>query len=98
MDSNTGNGRTVLTVAHNTTVNLVCIDRDGSHNPTWLVNGTRVGTEGRCSRSSLNHGGMATATLTIDGNCTCDTLNIHCDIIEERQLVSLHNTTLTIQG
>ena len=95
----TGNGHTVLTVAHNTTINLVCTD--GSRYPTWFVNGSTVGIEGQCNRSSYSiNGGMVTATLTIDGNCICGTLNMHCEayIAEERQLAFLHNTTLTIQG
>ena len=96
----TGNGHTILTVAHNTTINLVCTD--GTSFPTWFVNESTVGTEGQCSRSNFisNGGIMVTAILTIDGNCVCGTLNMHCEayIAEERQLVSLHNTTLTIQG
>ena len=95
----TGNGHTILTVAHNTTINLVCTD--GTRLPTWFVNGITVRIEGQCSRSSYSiNGEMVTAILTIDGNCICGTLNIHCEayIAEERQLVFLHNTTLTIQG
>ena len=99
LDFDTGNGRTVLTVARNTTINLVCTD--GTRYPTWFVNGITVGTGDQCNRTSFSNEEMVTATLTIDWNyCICDTLNIHCEfyVDEERRLVSLHNTTLTIQG
>ena len=96
----TGYGRDVVIVAHNTTIKFTCTD--GRHNPTWFVNETTVGTEGHGYRTSTIIKGTekVTATLTVNGNIICDTLNIHCEafIDEERQFVPMHNTTVKVQG
>lgn len=94
----TGYGHNVVIVAHNTTINFTCTD--GRHYPTWFVNETTVGTEGRGYRTVIKGTEEVTATLTVNGNIICDTLNIHCEayVTKERQFLSLHNTTMKVQG
>ena len=97
----TGNaGRDVLIVADNTTVNLTCVD--GIYYPTWFANGTTARTNGQSGyRSSFSiNDGNVTATLTVNGNRICGTLNVYCKVYvtDTQQLVSMHNTTLIIRG
>ena len=94
----TGYGRDVVIVARNSTVNFTCTD--GIYNPTWFVNESTVGTEGRDYRTIIEGTEEVTATLTINGNIICDTLNIHCEayVSEEGQYLSMHNTSVKVQG
>ena len=93
-------GHDVLIVADNTTVNLTCVD--GIYYPTWFANGTTVRTDGQSGyRSSFSiNDGNVTATLTVNGNRICGTLNVYCKVYvtDTQQLVSMHNTTLIIRG
>ena len=94
----TGYGRNVMIVAHNTTINFTCTD--GRHYPTWFVNETTVGTEGHRYRTIINGTEEVTATLAINSDIVCDTLNIHCEayVTEERRFLPMHNTTVKVQG
>ena len=94
----TGYGCDEVFVAHNTTINFTCTD--GRHYPTWFVNETTVGTEGPGYRTTIKGTEEVAATLTVNGNIICDSLNIHCEayVTEERQFLSMHNTTVKIQG
>ena len=86
-------------VAHNTTINLTCT-ASGPRTPDWFVNEEEVATNGDRYRVSTSNGRDKTATLTINGNRTCDTLNIYCEIYVsvEQQFLTLYSTTLMIQG
>ena len=88
-----------MTVAHNTTVNLTCTT-NGPRIPGWFVNETEVDTTGDRYRVSTSNGGDKTATLTIDGNRTKGNLNTYCEVYVggEQQFLTMHNTTLIIQG
>lgn len=79
-------------------MNFTCTD--GRYNPTWLVNESTVGTEGRGYRTIIEGTEEVTATLTINGNIISDTLNIHCKayVTKVQQLLSMHNTTVKVQG
>ena len=67
--------------------------------PTWFVNGKTAETEGDCYESIITaEGRNYTATLTINGNHTCNTFNVYCRIYRESQTLYLHNTTVTFQG
>ena len=90
-----------MIVAPNTTINFACTTTLGRHIPDWFVNGTPVVTSGdRYKTVSANNGVAQTATLTINGNLTWDTLNVYCELYNstERQFVQMHNTTLRFQG
>ena len=41
-----------------------------------------------------------TATLMINGNLTCETVNVYCEVynITEQRFVHMHNITLRFQG
>ena len=86
----------VVTVTHNTTINLTC---SGSRTPDWFVNGTEIDTTGHRYKLSTNSADK-TATLTINGNRTCETVNVHCEVynMAEGQFFPIHNTTLRFQG
>ena len=87
----------VVIVAHNTTINLTCTT-SGPRTPDWFVNGTEVDTSGDRYRVSTRNVGRTT-TLMINGNITCETANVYCEVITtERQFVYMHNTTLRFQG
>ena len=88
----------VMIVTHNTTINLACTTT-GRRTPDWYVNETVVTTNGDRYRVSTSNGVGITATLTINSNCTCETLNVYCEVITtERQFVRMHNITLRFQG
>ena len=93
----TGVGGNAVTVAHNTTTTLTC-SASGSYTPRWFVNGTEVDTNGYRYKISTDSADK-TATLTINGNRTCETLNIYCEVITtEQRFFTTHNTTLKFQG
>ena len=88
-------------VARNTTINLTCT-ASGHRKPDRFVNEIAVVTslkENGYTEFSTRNGVDQTATLTINGNLTCETLNVYCEVITtERQFVYMHNTTLRFQG
>ena len=88
-----------MIVTHNTTINLTCVT-GGTSAPSWYVNGTQVRTTGDRYRVSTSSGIYYTATLTINGNLTCETLNVYCEVYNttEQRFVHMHNTTLRFQG
>ena len=89
----------VVIVTHNTTINLTCTT-SGRHAPDWFLNETYVATRGDGYRVSTSNGVDKTAELTINGNLTCETVNVYCEVYNttERQFVHMHNTTLRFQG
>ena len=88
----------VVIVTHNTTISLTCTT-SGLRTPDWFLNGTEVDTTGDRYRVSTRNGVSKTITLTINGNLTCETVNVYCELITtERQFVHIHNTTLRFQG
>ena len=86
-----------MIVTHNTTINLTCaaaIDR--GRTPDWFVNETEVLTIGDRYKVTTSDG---VAVLMINGNLTCETMIVYCEVITtERQFVHMHNTTLRFQG
>ena len=91
-----GVGGNAVIVAHNTTTNLTCSAR--GRIPRWFVNGTEVDTNGHRYKISTDSADK-TATLTINGNLTCETANIYCEVITtEQRFAHMHNTTLRFQG
>ena len=88
-----------MIVTHNTTINLTCT-ASGRRTPDWFVNETVVLTRGDRYRVSTSNGVGKTATLTINGNLTCETVNVYCEVYDttEQRFVLLHNTTLRFQG
>jgi len=88
----------VVIVTHNTTINLTCTT-SGRRTPAWFVNGTQVPTNGDKYSVRTSNGVYKTAALTINGNLTCETVNVYCEVLTtERQFVHMHNTTLRFQG
>ena len=90
----------VVIVAPGVSVKFTCTGRDGEFPPTWFVNGRVAAAEGDCYRSALIRTERlnVTATLTVNGNRTCNMFNTRCRIYRESQFLYLHNTTLTVQG
>ena len=87
-----------MIVTHNTTINLTCVT-SGTRAGSWFANGTQVRTTGDRYRVSTTSGIYYTATLTINGNLTSETVNVYCEVITtERQFVHMHNTTLRFEG
>ena len=87
-----------MIVTHNTTINLTCI-ASGRHTPGWYANGTWVTTLGGRFRVTTSNGVHKTATLTINGNLTCEIVNVYCEVITtELRFVHMHNTTLRFNG
>ena len=95
-----GIGSDVIIVAPGVSVKFTCNGPDGEFPPTWLLNGRAAKTEGNCYRSRFRRtGGLnATASLTINGNHTCNMFKARCRIYRESQFLYLDNTTLTFQG
>ena len=91
-------GGVAIILAHNTTIEFKCTT-NGDRTPYWFVNGIVTVTDGDDSyRSRTSNGRDITATLTIDGNGTQVSFNIHCEVYEENQFLSMHSTTVTFQG
>ena len=87
-----------MIVTHNTTINLTCTT-SGHRTPDWFANGTVVATNGDRYSVRTSNGMDKTAALTINGNLTCETVNVYCEVITtERQFVRMHNTTLIFEG
>ena len=94
-------GNVMLTVAPDVTVKFTCTGPADLFvvEPTWFVNGKTAVSYGDCyTLLRTTEGRNYTATLTINGNHTCDTLNVYCRIYRESQALYIHNTTLTFQG
>ena len=89
----------VVIVTHNMTVNLICTT-SGRRTPDWFVNETVVVTSGDRYRLSTSNDEDKTATLIMNCNLTCETVNVYCEVYNdtERQFVHMHNTTLRFQG
>ena len=89
----------VVIVACNTTINLTCVTSE-VRAPDWFVNETQVRTTGDRYRMSTSDGVYKTATLTINGNLACETLNVYCEVYSttEHRFVHMHNTTLRFKG
>ena len=84
-----------MTVVHNATTNFTYTAANGV--PIWYVNGTINGYGYKQSINTDN--GLPTAILTVNGNHTCDTLSIHCEVsIGRQQFLTVYNTTLKFQG
>ena len=88
-----------MIVTHNTTITLTCVT-GGTSAPSWYANGTEVQTTGDGYRVSTSNGVYYTATLTINSNLTCETVNVYCEIYNttEQHHVHMHNTTLRFKG
>ena len=86
----------LVIIATDVTIEFTCNGSNDLFPPTWLVNGTAVGTVGHDGYSSVISG--RESTLTIDGHPTCDSLSLVCKILTEAILVTMHNITLIIQG
>lgn len=88
---------TVVNVAHNTTVKLMCADTAGFV-PTWFMNGSVVVGDDY-SYSIDENSRVVTGTLMIDGNRTCGIFNVYCRAhAHNGNLQNLYNTSLTVQG
>ena len=97
MYTGTGADVTVVHVANNTTVKLMCADTAGFV-PTWFMNGSVVVGDDY-SYSIDENTGVVTGTLMIDGNHTCGAFNVYCRAHNgSGDLQNLHNTSLTVQG
>ena len=88
-----------MIVTHNTTISLTCTT-SSRRTPDWFVNETVVATRGDRYRVSASNGVAQTATLTINGNLTCETVNVYCEVFNttEGRFVRMHNTILRFQG
>ena len=93
----TGVCSNVVIVAHNTTINLACFTRE-DRAPGWYANGTWVLTTGDRYRLSTSNDVGHTATLTINGNLTYETVNVYCEVTTNERFFHMHNTTLIFQG
>ena len=84
-----------MIVVHNATTNFTCTAANGL--PILYVNETTA-INGYGYKLSF-HSELQTAILTVDGNRTCDTLSIHCEVSVGRQkFLTIYNTTLKFQG
>ena len=92
-------GGDAIILAHHTTVEFKCTT-NGHRTPDWFVNGIVAVTTGDSYRSRTSIGRDITTTLTIDGNGTQVTFNIHCEVYvsEERQFLRVYRTTIIFQG
>ena len=90
----------VVIVTHNTTINLTCRVPSDVRVPGWYANATEVTTTGDRYSVSTRNGVYKTAILTINGNLTCETVKVYCEVYNttEQQFVRMHNTTLIFQG
>ena len=89
----------VVIVTHNTTINLTCRVPSDLRVPRWFTNGTEVATTGDRYSVSTSNVVDKTATLTINGNLTRETVKVYCEVLTtERRFVHMHNTTLIFQG
>jgi len=85
-----------LNAAHNTTVELTCIDPNSVYfPPAWIKNGSVVLTDDGYRASRGEGTGKLIGTLTIDGNRTCGTINVYC-VLNSGQIIQ--NTSLTVEG
>ena len=85
-----------MIVVHNATTNFTYTAENGL--PIWYVNGTPA-NNGYGYKLSFSSSELLTAILTVDGNRTCDTLSIHCEVsIGRQQDLTVYNTTLKFQG
>ena len=92
-----GIGCDAMTVVHNATTNFTHTATNGI--PIWYVNGTTVFNGYGYKQSIDTDNGLLTAILTVNGNRTCDTLSIHCEVsIGRQQFLTVYNTTLKFQG
>ena len=83
-----------MIVVHNATTNFTYTAENGL--PIWHVNGMAVNGYGY--KQSINFE-LQTAILMVDGNRTCDTLSIHCEVsIGWQEFLTVYNTTLIFQG
>ena len=81
-----------LTVAHNTTVELTCIDQnDDGYYPGWYWNASAPGS----MYNTAGGTGELIGTLIINGNHTCGTFNAYCRL-HSGQIK--HNSLLTVGG
>ena len=96
----TGVCSNVVIVTHNTTINLTCRIPSDLRVPGWYVNGTEVTTTGDRYSVSTSNGADNTAILKINGNLTCETVNVSCEIYNttEHRFVRMHNITLRFKG
>ena len=90
-------GGDAINLALHTTIEFKCTT-NGDRTPDWFVNGSVLVTTGDSYGLRTSNGRGITATLTIDGNGTQVTLNIHCEVYEEHQFVRVHSTTVLFQG
>ena len=91
-----GADATVVTVGHNTTVKLTCIDPNGAlFPPAWIINGSSALTESGYTSSRDENTGELIGTLIINGSRTCGTFNVYCSL-HSGQI--MHNTSLTVEG
>ena len=85
-----------MIIAPGVTIQFICTAPNDRFPPTWLVNGAAVGAVGHNDYRSIISGRVA--TLTIDGSRTFDFLSVVCKVLKGEQLLTMHNSTLTIQG
>ena len=88
-----------MIVACNTTISVTCTTSD-LRVPNWFANRTVVATTGDRYSVRTSNGVDITATLTVNGNLTCETVNVYCEAYRhnEQRFVHMHNTTLRFQG
>ena len=91
-----GIGCDAMTVVHNATTNFTHTAANAI--PIWYVNGTMIINGYGYKQSIDTDNGLLTAILTVNGNRTCDTLSIHCEVSIGRQQFLVYNTTLKFQG
>jgi len=96
LHTGTGAEAAVISAAHNTTVNLTCIDSvDQLFPPAWVMNGSFV-LSGDGYRSSRDEDtGELIGILTINGNHTCGAFNVYCRLYSGQ---IMNDITLTVEG
>ena len=93
-----------MVVAPGATIELICTGPVNAFLPTWVVNGEALDTgssRDNCYKATSHRrpGHQSRTTiLMINGNHTCDTLNVYCRIYSGTEFLYFHNTTLTVQG
>ena len=92
-------GGDAIILAHHTTIEFKCTT-NGDRTPDWFVNGEVAVTTGDSYGLRTSNGRGITVTLTINGNGTQVTWNIHCEVYmtEKRQFLRVYSTTVIFQG
>ena len=98
----TGIGAENIILPPGLTVRFTCTGPPELSLPTWYINGDFAveGEESQCYRLNFpEDGNVTTATLTINGNLTCDTFDIYCAVeVSKSEFRNQHNISLEFQG